>query len=93
MSESFPTGRSKVKITYTAGYGTTIDDIPKDIQYAGHLICCSLFNQQSHLGFVSERAGSYSYSLGKGTGSTIPAMAERILSKYRRLFARGMNIQ
>jgi hypothetical protein len=93
LAESFPVGRSQVQVTYTAGYGSTIDDIPKDIQYAGHLICCSLFNQQSHLGFVSERAGSYSYSLGKGTGSTIPAMAERILNKYRRLFARGMNIQ
>ena len=80
-----PTGRNKVVITYKAGFAT----IPSDLVYAGNLIACSLFNQQSHVGFASERAGSYSYSLGKGTGSTIPAIANRILNKHRRLFARG----
>ena len=88
----FPTGREVVEITYTAGYADT-DSIPSDLKYAGHLICCSLFNQQSHVGFKSERAGNYTYNLGNSTGSTIPAIAARILGKYRRLFARGMKIQ
>tara|TARA_Y100000593_G_scaffold50309_1_gene94799 strand:+ start:556 stop:1152 length:597 start_codon:yes stop_codon:yes gene_type:complete len=92
LSASFPTGRSAVDITYTAGW-TAIGNIPKDIIYAGHLISCSLFNQQSHVGFVSERAGNYTYNMGKATGSTIPEMASRILNKYRRLFARGLKIQ
>ena len=88
----FPTGREVVEVTYTAGYATT-SDIPSDLKYAGHLICCSLFNQQAHVGFQSERAGNYSYNLGNSKGSTIPEMARRILGKHRRVFARGMNIQ
>jgi len=88
----FPTGREVVQITYTAGYADT-NSIPSDLKYAGHLICCSLFNQQSHVGFQSERAGNYSYNLGSSRGSTIPEMARRILGKYTRVFARGMKIQ
>lgn len=80
-----PTGRDKVIITYKAGFAT----IPSDLIYAGNLIACSLFNQQAHVGFASERAGSYSYNLGNPTGSTIPAIANRILNKHRRVFARG----
>ena len=92
LSSYFPTGREVVVVTYNAGYENT-NSIPKDLTYAGHLICCSLFNQQSHVGFKSERAGNYSYNLGDATGSTIPAMAKRILGKYYRVFARGMKIQ
>jgi len=83
---NFPTGRGVVDITYNAG----IDPVPSDLTYASNLIACSLFNQQSHVGFQSEKAGNYTYNLGKNTGSTIPQMANRILNKYRRLFARGM---
>ena len=82
----FPTGRAVVDITYSAG----ISPVPSDVTYASNLIVCSLFNQQSHVGFQSEKAGNYSYHLGKNTGSTIPAMANRILNKYRRVFARGL---
>lgn len=82
----FPIGREVVEIVYTAGFAS---GVPADLVYAGNLIACSMFNQQSHVGFVSEKAGSYTYSLGKGTGSTIPALASRILNKHRRLFARG----
>lgn len=82
---SFPTGRGVVEITYTAG----LDPIPADIIYAGNLIACSLFNQQGHVGFRSERASGYSYSLDSGLGSTIPQIAQRILSKHRRLMPRG----
>jgi len=92
LSSFFPTGRASVVITYNAGY-SSVGTIPKDLVYAGHLICCSMFNQQSHVGFVNEKAGNYSYSMGKGVGSTIPQLAQRILSKHRRLFARGMRIQ
>ena len=92
LSSYFPTGREVVVVSYTAGFADSAS-IPKDLTYAGHLICCSLFNQQSHVGFKSERAGNYSYNLGNATGSTIPAMAQRILGKYYRVFARGMKIQ
>ena len=46
-------------------------------------------NQQSHIGFKSEKAGDYTYSLDNGSGSSIPSLAMRILNKHRRLFARG----
>lgn len=85
LSVFFPTGRNVIAVTYTAGFSS----VPADLVYAGNLIGVSLFNQQSHVGFVSERAGSYTYNMGKGTGSTIPRIAMRILSKHRRLFARG----
>ena len=92
LYSKFPTGREIVVVSYTAGY-SSVSAVPADLTYAAHLICCSLFNQQSHVGFKSERAGNYSYNLGDSTGSTIPAMARRILGKYHRVFARGMKIQ
>ena len=85
MGNFLPVGREQVVITYTAGFSS----VPADLIYAGNLIACSMFNQQSHVGFASEKAGSYTYSLGKGTGSSIPSLASRILNKHRRLFARG----
>jgi len=85
LASFFPSGRNVIAITYTAGFSS----VPADLVYAGNLIGVSLFNQQSHVGFVSERAGNYAYNMGDGTGSTIPRIAMRILSKHRRLFARG----
>ena len=85
MGNFLPVGREKVEITYTAGFSS----VPADLIYAGNLIACSMFNQQSHVGFASEKAGSYTYSLGKGVGSSIPSLASRILNKHRKLFARG----
>lgn len=85
MGNFLPVGREQVEITYTAGFSS----VPADLIYAGNLIACSMFNQQSHVGFASERAGDYTYSLGKGVGSSIPSLASRILNKHRRLFARG----
>ncbi len=82
---SFPTGRSVINVTYTAGFSS----VPADLLYAGNLIAVSLFNQQSHVGFRSEKVGSYSYQMDSGIGSTIPQIAQRILNKHRRLFARG----
>jgi hypothetical protein len=80
-----PTGRNVVEITYTAGFAS----VPNDLKYAGGLIGCSMFNQQSHVGMKSEKVGEYQYNLGgDGGGSTIPALATRILGKYRRIFAR-----
>lgn len=80
-----PTGRNVVEITYTAGFSS----VPNDLKYAGSLIGCSMFNQQSHVGMKSEKVGEYQYTLGgNGTGSSIPALATRILGKYRRIFAR-----
>lgn len=85
-SKTFDIGVNKVSIQYTAGH----DPIPSDITYASNLIAVSLFNQQSHAGFKSERAGDYSYQMEGGSGSYIPAMASRILNKYRRLYSRGL---
>ena len=84
---SFPVGRAVASVTYKAGYTT----VPEDLKYASNLIAVSMFNQQGHVGFRSERAGSYSYSMDSGLGSTIPKMAQRIIHKHRRLFARGSN--
>ena len=86
IGSCFPIGTEMVEITYTAGFAS----VPADLVYAGNLIACSMFNQQSHVGFASEKAGSYTYSLGKGVGSSIPSLASRILNKHRRLFARGV---
>ncbi len=80
-----PSGRAVVQCTYVAGFSS----IPADISYAASLIAVSLFNQQSHLGFVSEKTAGYSYNTGNAEGSFVPAMARRILNKHRRLFARG----
>lgn len=82
---AIPSGRAIVECTYYAGF----DSVPNELTYAGNLIAVSLFNQQSHVGFVSERTSGYSYNLGSAQGSYIPAMAMRILNKHRRLFARG----
>lgn len=80
-----PSGRAIVECTYYAGF----DSVPSDLVYAGNLIAVSLFNQQSHVGFKSEKTSGYSYDLGNSEGSYIPNMAKRILNKHRRLFARG----
>ena len=86
LSSFFPVGREVIEITYNAGFSV----IPSDITYACNLIGVSLFNQQSHVGYKSERTTSYSYTLESGKGSNIPDVAQKILSKYRRVFARGM---
>lgn len=80
-----PSGRAIVECSYLAGF----DSVPSELIYAGNLIAVSLFNQQSHVGFVSERTSGYSYNLGSAQGSLIPKMAQRILNKHRRVFARG----
>ena len=84
--KTFDIGVNKVSIEYTAGH----DPVPSDIVYASNLIAVSLFNQQSHAGFKSERAGDYTYQMDSGIGSYIPAIASRILNKYRRLYSRGL---
>ena len=84
--KTFDVGDKTTEITYTAGF----EPVPSDITYACNLVACSLFNQQSHVGFKQEKAGDYSYSMDSGSGSYIPSMASRILNKYRRLYAKGM---
>jgi len=88
MYVTFPDGRGIVEITYKAGWA--VADIPSDLKYAGNMIAVSLFNQQSHLGFRSERTAGYSYSVDSASGTFIPLMASRILSKHRRVFALGL---
>ena len=82
---SFPSGRGVIQVTYTAGMTT----MPEDLKYASNMIAVSMFNQQGHVGFRSESAGGYRYSMDGGEGSTIPKIAQRIINKHRRLFARG----
>ena len=86
LSAILPTGRNIVEVTYTAGFAS----VPSDLIYAGNLIAVSMFNQQAHVGYKMERSGDYQYQIDGGGGSTIPMLAQRILSKHRRLFARGM---
>lgn len=86
MYVTFPDGRGVVEITYRAGWSS----VPSDLKYAGNLIAVSLFNQQSHVGFRSERTSGYSYSTDSAAGTFIPLMASRILSKHRRVFALGL---
>lgn len=85
-SSTFKTGKKVVEVTYNAGF----DTVPSNLVYASNLIACSLFNQQSHVGLSKEKAGDYEYNMDGGTGSTRPAAANRILNKYRTLFARGL---
>ena len=85
LSVVLPTGRNVVEVTYTAGFAS----VPADLLYAGNLIAVSMFNQQAHLGYKMERSGDYQYQMEGGLGSTIPTLAQRILGKHRRLFARG----
>ena len=83
----FQVGREMVDATYTAGFSS----VPPDITYAANLIAVMLINQQSHMGMKSEKTSSYQYQMGDASGSRIPNVAQRILSKHRRLFTRGTN--
>jgi hypothetical protein len=78
----FPIGRQQVEVTYTAGFSST----PADLAHAATLIAVQAFNQGGHAGFDSERVSTYSYRLD---GSTVPPLAQRILNRYRRAFARS----
>lgn len=79
-SRFFPEGRQQVKVTYSWGYS---DPPPSDLAFAATLICAGHFNRARHSGMVGEGMGSYRYTIDK---SAIPATAESILAKYRRLF-------
>ena len=87
MSGIFPIGRAVVEISYYAGWGS----VPNDLKYAGNLIAVSLFNQQGHVGLRSERTQGYSYTMDSGKGSQFPSIAERILSRHRRVFVLGLH--
>lgn len=78
----FPVGKQKVDITYTAGFSTT----PNDLAHAATLICASMFNQGGHSGFKNERVGTYTYNI---SDHMIPPLAQRIINRYRRAFARS----
>jgi len=81
----FPVGRQVVEVCYTAGFAT----VPQDLHHAGTLIVASLFNSGPHVGFQRESVGSYSYAIGKaGAGNSLPTIAQRILSKYKRVFVK-----
>ena len=87
LSALLPTGRDVIEVTYTAGF----DSAPADLQYAANLIACSMLNIQSHAGISREKTSTYAVTIDNDIGATIPNMARRILAKYRRVFARGMN--
>jgi len=78
----FPIGREQVEITYTAGFAS----VPADLSHAATLVAVQAFNHGGHSGFESERVSTYSYKLD---GSMVPPLAQRILNRYRRAFARS----
>lgn len=78
----FPVGRQIVEVTYTAGFAAT----PADLSHAATLIAVQGFNQGGHSGFETERVSTYSYKLDD---SAVPPLAQRILNRYRRAFARS----
>ena len=86
LSAMFSTGRGVVEVDYVAGFSS----VPADVIYAGNLIATSLFNQQSSAGIKEQRIGDYMVKFDGATGSTIPLIAQRILNKHRRVFARGL---
>lgn len=85
IGATFPAGRQRVQVCYTAGIAPGGKDAA-NLSYAASLIAVGMFNQSGHAGFTGERTGSYSYSLD---GRAIPPLAERLLGQYRRPFARG----
>ena len=87
INAGFDVGREAVQASYTAGFSS----VPPDVTYAANLIAVMLMNQQSHVGYKQEKTSSYSYNMGSAAGERIPAVAQRILSKHKRLFARGTN--
>lgn len=81
----YPSGRQVVDITYTAGFSP----IPNDLRHAATLIAVHHFNEGPHLGFQTEKLGTYNYKLANlGQGIGMPSIINRILAKYKRIFAR-----
>ena len=81
----YPAGRQIVNITYTAGFAS----IPSDLSHAATLIAVHHFNEGPHVGFQTEKLGTYNYKLANlGQGMGMPSIANRILAKYKRVFAR-----
>ena len=81
----YPSGRQVVNITYTAGYAR----IPNDLRHAATLIAIHHFNEGPHIGFQTEKLGTYNYKLANlGQGIGMPSIVNRILAKYKRVFAR-----
>ena len=82
---SYPAGRQTVNITYTAGFSR----IPDDLRHAATLIAVHHFNEGPHIGFQTEKLGTYNYKLANlGLGMGMPSIVNRILAKYKRVFAR-----
>jgi len=81
----FPSGRQTVQITYTAGFSR----VPNDLRHAATLVAVHMFNEGPHVGFQAERLATYNYKIANlGQGLYMPRIAQRILGKYKRLFAR-----
>lgn len=81
----WPVGQQIVEITYNAGFAS----IPADLQHAATLVAVHHFNEGPRLGFQSEKLGTYNYKLSNlGMGMGLPPIVNRILAKYKRIFAR-----
>ena len=85
----WPTGAQNVEVTWTAGFATTTSKEYLSLAFAEKLTVCEMFNNVGSAGKKSERIGSYSYSKegssDRGAG-VYPAIAERIISRYRDVF-------
>lgn len=78
----FSFGRQMVTVVYNAGFAS----VPESLKHAATLICAQMYNKDPKSGFRSEKTGAYSYS---SDNHTIPPIAQRIIDRYRRVFARS----
>lgn len=81
----WPRGIGNIRVTYVAGYQN--QNMPKDVQLAVHLLVSRIAEDAEHgRPVMSERLGSYSYTLlaGKNEGSEM-ASAAAMLMRYRNI--------
>ena len=87
-SAFFPTGRQNVRVVWVAGFPTDGKDF-KSLAMAERLFVVKLFNEGAKQGLGGEKIGRYSYTRAKGgdAEALYPAMAARIIDRYRNVFA------
>lgn len=92
----WPVGRQNVYVAWTAGITQGSEDA-QSLELAEKLTVCHQFNTMGSSGRGSERIGNYSYTAesgagGAAAGSVYPAMADRIISRYRSVFAQDITV-
>lgn len=77
----YPKAKRAIRITYKAGYADA--GVPDDLALAATLIACAIFNRRNTEGLKSQNVLDISATIG----DEIPAMAKRILNKYKKVYA------